>query len=68
MSFETEDEYTPIDHLADVLRIGLARLGTNDCSTPMGAIELLAGEIRTAGDRISTAILDLASAIREHSA
>ncbi len=43
----------------------LERLGFNEASTSMGAIEVLAKEIKEAGESISSAINNLADAIRE---
>jgi hypothetical protein len=45
----------------------LCKLGTNDAATSMGAVELLAKEVKEGTERIAIAIAQLADAIREHS-
>jgi methyl-accepting chemotaxis protein len=43
----------------------IERLGLNEASTSMGAIEVLAKEIKEGSERIASALSELAEAIRE---
>jgi hypothetical protein len=43
------------------------QLGTGDASTPLGAMELLAFEIKEGSERAATALDNIADAIRERS-
>lgn len=63
-----------VDSLASAVRFGLKWLGNGDAATTFGAIEghgmavlEAAGKIESGLESISSAISDLASAIREHS-
>ena len=57
-----------IRDLSDTLRLGLARMGTADAATPLGATEVLAQAIMSGSETIASALNDLAAAIRERSA
>lgn len=50
---------------ADRIVAALENLGLNGAATNMGAIELLALEVKAAGESITAAINDLADAVRE---
>jgi hypothetical protein len=54
--------------IAEAIYSGLKKLGTADACTPFGALEFHALEIKNAGEAISSAILELAEAIREQRA
>jgi hypothetical protein len=45
---------------------GLNELGVGDAATSMGAVELVAKELRDGSDKIADAINNLAEATREH--
>ena len=49
----------------DNVAIQLRKLGTNDASTAMGAIELLASELKDGCEAIAYGLHDVANAIRE---
>lgn len=61
------DVSTSIDGLADAISSAAKHLGTGTASTPMGAIECLAIEVRAAGADIADAIRELATAMRDRS-
>ena len=52
-----------IEDLARQVKIGLARLGTNDACTQMGAIEALSVSVKEGLDNVASSIDGLANAI-----
>jgi hypothetical protein len=60
---ETDGEIVA-EAVGDLTR-AVYQLGTGNASTPLGAIETLALEIKAGSERIADALSDIASALRE---
>ena len=60
------DEKEPIEHAADTIAHALRLLGNADASSPLGAIEHLAIQVKEGSERIAAALSEIAAAISDH--
>jgi len=64
MSYDNEKE--PIEHAAETIAHALRLLGNADASSPLGAIEHLAIQVKEGSERIAAALSEIAAAISDH--
>lgn len=63
-----EEDFVDFQVGLELIANSIHKLGTGDAATPMGAIELLANEIKEGSARIAEALEAIAQAIERHGA